>query len=177
MKKLILISSTLFAFAFIVGCGDGKTTKEKCEEDDTKMWVEGEGDAEGECVDKVAEAVGYTITNKSSKTIAVVSGKTSYLAKDACVKVTEAQFAAIKISPEGLCDNSDKKTDGTANTENDCKVGHYEVQVASPQEGGGLTLEAVKEMSTSDNCRDLGAKPPKATDAEGGDNADSSTGS
>ena len=99
MKKLILISSTLFAFAFIVGCGQGKLTKDECDQDDKKMW-----DAEKEeCVDKAEETapeVQYTITNKHPRVITVSLGENPGigLKQDQCVKVTTAQFATLKVT-------------------------------------------------------------------------------
>ena len=183
MKKLILISSTLLAFAFTVGCGKGKLTKDECDEDDTKMW-----DAEKEeCVDKVEEEkeVVYTLTSKSSG-INVISGTdTLTLAKDGCVKVSADQFATLKVTatynPPGsikpnsfktdvVCDNTDTVKDDPAtadvdeSTANDCTAGNYQI----------VNRALVKQdaMNESADCKTLGAKEAPAK-AEGDAKADS----
>ena len=190
MKKLILMSLTLLAFAFVVGCGKGKLTKDECDEDDTKMW-----DAEKEeCVDKVEEekeegeakvetpVKTYTITNKNADSVTVGSGLSKVVKKGSCVKVTADQFTKLRVSViyEGttvLCNNADKKADDPAtadkdesteaNTANDCKVGNYEV-VLSKTGGVVFSLEPVKSAGT--NCIELKAEAPAPakTDAKAG---------
>ena len=179
MKKLILISSTLFAFAFIVGCGQGKLTKDECDQDDKKMW-----DAEKEeCVDK-AEETGepdtqvYTITNVQPSPITVSVGEDKLnLGLNKCVRVIGSDFASLKVSFSSftggesvVCDSIDE---GDTATENDCVAGNYQIVT-------GKKLVKKDAINESADCKTLGSAPapaPAATPAtpattEGGDNAE-----
>ena len=167
MKKLILMSLTLFAFAFTVGCGK-PDPKADCEEDDTKMWDE----EKEECVDKeekekeVTEAVAggtaptYTVTNKHTTIISVSSGDLEpiQLSKGNCVKVRQSQVATLKI----FYSTGPQRTSHLCGQENNaCDAKNYDVTAGSL--GPQLSLAPV--MNASADCKDLGgakATPAKA---------------
>ena len=154
---IILISSTLLIFA--TGCGDGTKdeegdaptaeapmTEEECKKDDKKEWKAGEGEAEGECVDKVATPAAniFRITSNADNKYALV-------VKDECVAVTADQLAGLKVvlrykGFSVLCNNTDDKTD------NDCKVGKI-----SSEDQGSFTLASTEGQNA--DCKALGDVP------------------
>ena len=167
MKSLIILISSILLI-FVVGCGDdtedeaggdAPTTQAECDKDDTKEWKPGEGDAEGECVDKVAKA--YTITSTVDAEITVTSGElSSALSKDNCVKLTADQIKALKVTfskadntQATICDNTDKTDAGSDNIGNDCNAQSSNV-VGSV---GGRFALASTAVNDSAECKDLGA--------------------
>ena len=163
MKKLILISSTLLAFAFAVGCGDGKTDKEKCEEDDKKEWKD------EKCVDKEEEVLvveddevtaikTYTVTNKHSTIITVSSGDLEplLLSKGQCGKVTSAQVASLKIA---YSTGPNRVSHLCGQENNACDAKNYDVTAGST--GPQLSLAPV--MNSSADCKTLVAKEARSS--------------
>ena len=153
MKKLIIMGLTIFAFG-LVGCG--KSDKEKCEEDSTKEYTDGECVAKGEDAAKV-----FIITNKLTAAVTLESGdKSLELAKDACAKVKEAEFENLKVSAAGatsdVCDNEDAA--------NKCPgANHYEVAEKAGATGEN-ELKEVDKPEDDSSCKELaGEADPEYT--------------
>ena len=151
MKKLIIMSLTIFAFG-LVSCG--KSDEDKCKEDSTKEWKD------GQCVDKEEEGMAYfIITNKLTVAVTLESGSKSLeLAQDACGKVAEADFESLKVSASttAICDNADAT--------NKCpEADNYEV-AAGPNAGDPNKLNKVDKPDDDSACTELaGEEDPEHT--------------
>ena len=153
MKKFILMGLTIIAFSF-VGCG--KSDEDKCKEDSTKEWKD------GQCVEKGEEvAEMFIITNKLTAAVTLESGdKSLELAKDACAKVEKADFDNLKVSAAGatsaVCDNAD--------TANKCpEADHYEVAEKAGATGEN-ELKKVDKPEDDSSCKELaGEADPEYT--------------
>ncbi|MDE0118811.1 MAG: hypothetical protein OXM55_02240 [Bdellovibrionales bacterium] len=150
MKKFIIMGLTIFAFS-LVGCG--KSDEEKCDEDDTKEWKD------GQCVDKEGEMAYFIITNKLTAAVTLESGSKSLeLAQNACGKVAEADFESLKVSvaTAAVCDNADAT--------NKCPAANnYEV-AAGPNAGDPSKLNKVDKPDDDSACTELaGEEDPEYT--------------
>lgn len=160
MKKIIIMSLALFAFA-LVGCGDKKTDKEKCEEDDKKQWNE----EKKECEDKPADpnanggttATEYTIKNLLAETVTVsAEGKQDeVLAQNECVKLP-ADAAKVKVALETnvLCDGSD------ADASNHCKAANQEVKETKADDASTAGVDESEDgladaAAMAENCKEM----------------------
>ena len=149
MKKFMIIGLTLFAFAF-VGCKDKDEPAEPAEPAVEKP-------AEPAVTPPVEVAV-YTVTNKLEAAATVVSGTNSQtLAKEGCVKVKADSFASLKVSvgDEVLCDSTDKNTDDTAKTENDCAAANSDIMAKTGDGASGNELKAATVANAATTCVDL----------------------
>lgn len=160
MKKIIIMSLALFAFA-LVGCGKGDTKddeakkKADCEKDATKQWNADKKECEAKA-DAGTPAADYTIKNLLDEAVTVsAEGKQDVsLAKDECVKLA-ADAAKVKVA-EGAnvyCDGTD--TDAA----NDCAAKNQEVKVT--QEADATATPAVAEergladAAAAVNCKEM----------------------
>ena len=148
MKKFIIMSLTALFALILTGCGKDKD----------KECKEGEKLVADECVKEEpapdAKPAAY-IKNNNPGNADVKSGDASLsVAKDACVKVEDAQLAKLQVSigSDKVCDNSD--TDST----NNCAVsGDKQYQVDANKKLVEITVEADKIKDTA-TCKAL-AKP------------------
>ena len=164
MKKIIIMSLALFAFA-LVGCGkdgseedENKKKEEECKKDTTKQWNDEKKACENKEAGTTPEVTAdYTIKNLLAAAVTVsAEGKQDVsLAQNECVKV-KGDAAKVKVA-EGenvLCDSSD------ADTANDCAAKNQEVKEtkaaddsttpATPAENGLADAAAMAE-----NCKEM----------------------
>ena len=160
MKKIIIMSLALFAFA-LVGCGkdDAKKDEEKkaeCEKDATKQWNADKKECEAKADAGTPAATDYTIKNLLAEAVTVsAEGKQDVsLAQNECVKVAAAA-AKVKVAQGDtvLCDSSD--TDAA----NDCAAKNQEVKEITADDPSTTDVDESKDgladAAAGENCKEM----------------------
>ena len=133
MKKIIIMSLALFAFA-LVGCGKDDTKKDdekkaECEKDATKQWNADKKECEAKADAGTPAATDYTYKNLLAEAVTVsAEGKKDVsLAQNECVTIpADAKMVKVAEGEKVYCDGDAATTDIA-----DCKAANQEVKVTT----------------------------------------------